>query len=285
MREEFGRNGSYLVVRKLRQEVGKFEAYLKKTAGELKGDPRVPASAVLEEWIGAKMVGRWKNGTSLVRYPHKPGTASGREEVPGQDMRLRSGETALIPEPGRKATTANEIAPDNTFLFGREDPDGLRCPFGAHIRRANPRDSFEPGSQKQLDISNRHRILRVGRAYVEPKDPTRPAGLLFMCVQSDIERQFEFLQQSWLMGRNFHGLVDEADPIVGCGGDRIMTVPTSNGPLRLRSLNEFVSLEGGAYFFLPGRAAVRMLVQGSVKAAKSIDYSGTMASQDLLPAE
>ena len=64
--------------------------------------------------------------------------------------------------------------PDNDFLFGTEDPQGLRCPLGAHIRRANPRESFEPGSHEQIEITNRHRIIRVGRFYAP--EPVRSRG-------------------------------------------------------------------------------------------------------------
>ena len=78
------------------------------------------------------------------------------------------------------------ISSDNDFLFGEEDPQGLRCPFGAHIRRANPRESFEPGSQEQLAITNRHRILRVGRRYAPGAG--RNPGLFFMCLNADLER-------------------------------------------------------------------------------------------------
>jgi deferrochelatase/peroxidase EfeB len=117
---------------------------------------------VTEEFVAAKMMDRWQDGTSLVR--DLAGLEAGRE--PRRD-------------------------PDNDFLCGVEDPQGLRCPLGAHIRRANPRDSCAPGSREQLWIANRHRMLRVGRVY-DPASGERP-GLLFMCVNTDIERQFEFI--------------------------------------------------------------------------------------------
>jgi len=228
---DIGRNGSFLVVRQLEQHKDEFDRYAAAAADALADDPRVPklSRAELAEWIKAKMVGRWKDGTSLVKHPEKPGS---------QDDALR--------------------APDNTFMFGREDRDGLRCPLGAHIRRANPRDSFEPGSPVQLGITNRHRILRVGRIY-EPAQGAEP-GLLFMCVNADIERQFEFLQQTWLLGPDFDGLHNEIDPVVGHGGDNhTMTIPTPGGPLRLPRLNKFVKVRGGGYFFMPGKSAVRAL--------------------------
>jgi hypothetical protein len=81
-----------------------------------------------------------------------------------------------------------------------------------------------------------------------------------MCINADIERQFELVQQTWLLGPNFHGLDDEIDPVVGyrCAADS-MTVTTPRGPVRMRGLSKFVSVLGGAYFFVPGRSAMRML--------------------------
>jgi deferrochelatase/peroxidase EfeB len=144
-------------------------------------------------------------------------------------------------------------------LFGTEDPQALRCPFGAHIRRANPRDSLMPGSMEQVSISNRHRILRVGRLY-EPAAGRNP-GLLFMCLNGDIERQFEFVQQTWLVSPAFHGLVGEQDPLTssedvkGTG----YVIPTSDGPVKLKPLPAFVKMLGGGYFFMPGRSLLAFL--------------------------
>jgi deferrochelatase/peroxidase EfeB len=229
---DIGRNGTFLVVRQLEQDKVAFGDYADTEAKKLDGDPRVPEIPhdKLVEWVKAKMVGRWPDGTSLVKYPDKPG---GGDDPPS--------------------------VPDNAFMFGREDPDGLRCPLGAHVRRANPRDAFEAGSGVQLAITNRHRILRVGRVY-EPAQGEKKPGLLFMCVNADIERQFEFLQQTWLLGPNFDGLNNEIDPVVGHrGDDDAMTIPTPGGPLRLAGLKKFVKVLGGGYFFMPSRSAVHAL--------------------------
>jgi hypothetical protein len=148
---------------------------------------------------------------------------------------------------------------DNDFLFGTEDPEAVRCPFGAHIRRANPRDSLEPGSQDQIDISNRHRIIRIGRQYL-PNEGGNP-GLLFMCLNGDLERQFEFLQQTWLKSPSFHGLSCEKDPLLGdaengmCG----YTIPSRYGPVRLSPVPAMVATRGGGYFFLPGKRLLDFL--------------------------
>ncbi|MGH8674238.1 MAG: Dyp-type peroxidase, partial [Burkholderiales bacterium] len=252
--EDIGRNGTFLVIRQLEQDRAEFDKCIAREAERLEKDPRVSGFTgdELKHWVGARMVGRWRDGSSLVRYPHPP-----KEEVK-EAKEPKANATAPAPaEEEKKNATARPV--DNDFHFGREDPDGLRCPLGAHIRRANPRDSFEPDSPLQLAISNRHRILRVGRIY-KPGNGEKP-GLLFMCINADLERQFEFLQQTWLLGPNFHGLDDEIDPIVGFRGEgETMTVPTPLGPVRLQALSKFVKVLGGGYFFIPGRSATSFLV-------------------------
>ena len=242
---DLGRNGSYLVIRQLEQNVALFNKFIETASENLTNRPDVPNAsdpAKIGQLIAAKMVGRWKDGTSLVRHPEKPG--GGWE---GEVCNSIVGSTP----PG----------PDNSFLMGTEDPQGYRCPFGAHIRRTNPRDSLTPGSQDQLDISNRHRILRVGRPYL-PQGAGQNPGLLFMCLNADNERQFEFIQQTWVMEKSFQGLDGEVDSILSRGGEggRI-TIPTPQGPIFLKKFKDFVQIRGGGYFFLPSRRAVRFLAR------------------------
>ena len=221
---DLGCNGTFAVVRQLEQDTAGLERQVARAARALHAAPDNPwpmPLPELEQLLAAKIVGRWKDGSSLVRHPFRPG--------------------------GR---------PDNDFLPGAEDPDGLRCPYGAHVRRANPRDSLDPAADDPLAVANRRRILRSGRAYVS-KETGEAAGLLFMCFNADIERQFEFLQQSWLLRPSFHGLEDEADPMLGGSGR--FTIPTGQGPVVLDGIGNFVTVRGGGYFFMPGRRAVRYL--------------------------
>ena len=223
---DFGRNGSYLVFRQLSQRVASFWNFLDKAtcAADGASDPAA------RDRLGAKFVGRWKSGAPLVLSPAK------------DDPKL-----------------ANE----NNFAYFDKDPYGLSCPIGAHVRRSNPRDSLGPDPKTALNSANHHRILRRGRSYGHRLenpliDDGEERGLHFICLNSDIERQFEFVQQTWLNNPVFSGLYDEVDPLVGnlAKGDRLFTVQA--GPLRRRvqNLSRFVVVKGGAYFFLPSLRAL-----------------------------
>jgi deferrochelatase/peroxidase EfeB len=230
VRHDLGRNGTFLVIRQLEQDVVRFNCFLDKMATKLVGDPRVPAlgSVAVKDWLGAKIVGRWKDGSSLTANPRGPGAGPGR-------------------------------APDNDFIYGTHDAGGWHCPLGAHIRRANPRDSFEPDSKIQLAITNRHRIVRLGRSY-EAQNGREHPGLVFMCLNIDIERQFEFVQQTWLLAPSFHELENERDTMLSRhGSHKHFTIPTPSGPLRISRMSDFITVLGSGYFFLPGRRPLQYL--------------------------
>jgi deferrochelatase/peroxidase EfeB len=245
----FAQNGSYLVIRQLAQDVEGFHAYCSREATS-HARRFGPPYTVTPEFIGAKLIGRWPNGSSLVRNPYDPAQTKGAAL---QRTISRPATGAPIPA----APASSPVKPDNDFLYGTEDPQALRCPFGAHTRRANPRDSLNPGSKDQIDISNRHRILRVGRRYSEGGEK----GLMFMCLNGDLERQFEFIQQTWLGSPSFHGLSCEQDPVVGSGDVSCngFTIPSHDGPVRLSPLHQFVTVRGGGYFFLPSQSLIRYL--------------------------
>ncbi|MFM5931531.1 MAG: cytochrome P450 [Novosphingobium sp.] len=240
---DLGRNGSYLVLRELKQDVAGFESFVDNAArrlaeGGYRDLGRLVGQTPDREWVKAKLMGRWPNGRPLV----------------GNPVNIASAPDTIEAENG------------NDFSYGEDDPHGLACPFGAHIRRTNPRDSKQPGDASEQAITNRHRILRRGRPYLRPE--TAEKGLLFACLCTDIERQFEFVQQFWANAPAFHGLEREPDPIVGsdpveprsgCPLDRVFTIPTVAGPVRLEGLKSFVQTMAGGYFFLPSRSALSWL--------------------------
>ena len=128
---------------------------------------------------------------------------------------------------------------------------------------------LHPDLDDAIRITNRRRILRVGRPYVDRPDGT-PQGMLFMCLNADIERQFELVQQAWMQNADFDGLRDETDPLLGRrngGAPRSFTIPTRHGPVCLKNLPDFVSVVGGGYFWMPSRAAVDFLAHAPADAA------------------
>jgi len=243
---DLGRNGCYLVMRQLRQDVEGFWRELDRQAG---------GEAQVREWLAAAMVGRTREGEPLAA-------------------------------PGAPPSKLNDF----TYL---DDPRGERCPFGAHIRRANPRTAdLPPGSrgllarlwrmlgfnasalEQDVIASTRfHRLLRRGRRYgpvpgpATGSAPSAETGLHFICLAANLTRQFEFVQSAWLAGSKFAGLAGERDPVIGhrspdlggCPTDGF-SIPQDRGPdLRLSGLPQFVTVLGGAYFFLPGIRALRYL--------------------------
>jgi len=255
-RSDLGRNGSYLVMRQLRQDVHGFWQFIDGQAG---GD------AAERERIASAMVGRRRDGVPVVGPANETIEGGG---VPG-DL--------------------------NAFTY-RFDRDGLRCPRGAHVRRSNPRNAdLPPGAPgivswvkrtlgldadalaHDLVASTRfHRLLRRGREYGPAVPQSRALGespgsgdqgLHFICLGANIARQFEFVQNAWAMGVHFDGLRNESDPLMGArqaDADGTpndgFSMPRADGAdERLAGMPQFVTVVGGAYFFLPSIRALRFL--------------------------
>jgi Dyp-type peroxidase family len=241
---DLGKNGSYLVFRQLSQDVvGFWRALDDRTRG---ASGQMDSLARLT--LAAKMVGRWPSGAPLVKAPE-----------------------------GDQPSLADD---DDFLYYGSDDPHGFRCPMGSHIRRSNPRDALDPnpGSQESIEVGKRHRMIRRGRAYGPPvvmsMDPadilkvgedSRERGLHFICFNTHIGRQFEFIQHTWVNNPKFDGLYSDDDPLIGdrgAGGkDEGGTFTIQATPVRKRvvGLPRFVQVRGGAYFFMPGLRAVRFL--------------------------
>jgi deferrochelatase/peroxidase EfeB len=143
----------------------------------------------------------------------------------------------------------------------------MACPLGAHIRRANPRDSLDPqpGTSASLDVNGLHRLIRRGRGYGPGAGDGagQATGIYFICLAASLSRQFEFVQHTWLNNPTFNGLYDDTDPLTGSrdGGGGAFTAPARPVRRRYRGLPQFVRTRGGAYFFLPGISALRYLAQ------------------------
>jgi deferrochelatase/peroxidase EfeB len=158
----------------------------------------------------------------------------------------------------------------NDFLYYFEDRHGISCPIGAHIRRANPRDSIGPDPDTALRLSKMHRIIRRGRPYGERLELTEPAaqdgdgerGMFFICLNADIAGQFELIQHSWLNNPHFAGLHTGIDPFSHMEDpDNSLVIQSRPINLNIPRPHPFVKVRGGAYFFLPGIEAVQALAQ------------------------
>jgi Dyp-type peroxidase family len=254
---DFGRNGSYLVFRQLEQKVPQFWQFVHQAKDGVPDAPKGPAG---DEWLAAKFVGRWRNGTPLTLYPDGPGP--------------------------------DKAGDRDDFLFApNDDAYGARCPIGAHIRRTHPRDTGLPVPHDpelsrpptgdpvtlRLDLANRHRIMRRGRSYGEPLDPNYDPevlrqfpptdqderGIHFLCFNANLSRQFEFVQSNWAGNPAFGGLSADPDPLLSVG--RKYPYPADDFTVqgcptrRVRGLPRVVETRGGAYFFMPSRSALRYL--------------------------
>ncbi|MDQ6942287.1 MAG: Dyp-type peroxidase [Candidatus Eremiobacteraeota bacterium] len=231
--KQLGKNGTYLVFRHTTQDVAGFWHFVDDAAKNVRIDG---------ELLAAKIVGRWKSGAPLVLAPDKD------------------------PDPDADP----EKMPTDAFGYA-SDPKGLACPFGAHIRRSNPRDGMLTSgtAAESVQRAARHRLLRRGRSYGprigDPRvDDKVERGLHFICLCADIERQFEFVQQTWLNNPVFGQLVGEVDPLVGAqtAGDAVFTIQAEPVRKRVQNMQCFVTLRGGAYFFLPSIKALRWLGRG-----------------------
>jgi Dyp-type peroxidase family len=220
----FDRNGTFLVYRKLAQDVAGFRAHVADQATR---------RALDAELVAAKLVGRWRDGTPLVTSPNRPDEA-----------------------------VASDAARVNDFSYA-DDGDGYRCPIGAHVRRANPRDALGFGGA----ITGRHRMLRRGMPYGPPldegaADDGQDRGLIFVAYVADLVRQFEFVQAQWCNDGNAFGLGADCDGVLGSdAGSGKMTVQ-SDPPWFVSPLGRFVTTRAGAYLYTPGLRALRWLADG-----------------------
>jgi Dyp-type peroxidase family len=234
--EPLGRSGTYMVVRKLAQNVALFRETLRRATLLYGGG---------EEKLAAKIVGRWRNGTPLISSPE----ASDPSFVPA-DLR------------------------GNAFRYLDVDEDGTRCPLGAHIRRANPRDALGwKGLAGSGLLGYRHRIIRRGMPYGPPLPADASAagvageeaerGLMFVCFNASISRQFEGIQTQWINDGNAFGLGHDKDYLLGDSSTTEKMTVQGSPPFFIAPQPSFVTVRGGEYLFVPGLTALRWLADGS----------------------
>jgi Dyp-type peroxidase family len=219
--EFVGRNGTYLVFRKLHQRVSAFRQYLKANS----------TSVADEELLAAKMMGRWRSGAPLALCPFHD-------------------DPELGADPRR----------NNDFLFEADDSMGFKTPGGSHIRRCNPRDASIAGVPRLHRMIRRGTAYGPTLPEGVMVDDGEDRGLMFAFVGAHIGRQFEFVQSQWINDGIFFGAGQDKDPIAG-STDINFTLPRKPVRKRLQGIPKFVVTRGGEYCFMPGLRALRWLAE------------------------
>jgi len=237
--------GTYFVFRKLGQDIEKFYEQVNGIAAEVGRD---------QEDVLADLMGRRRDGAPLAR------------------------------KPGAGINTFDYRDDDDNDGEDHGDQEGKRCPFHSHVRKVNPRRDLPDKGREQ-------RIVRRGMPYGPPierdasgkptfdkkgkikrqegaKPKKNDIGLLFMCAQSSIEKQFERIQSDWANNPNFAwGKLPGADPVAGQQGANAVNrihVHRANKDLPEREFvtRQVVTMCGGDYFFAPSISFLRSLHDG-----------------------
>lgn len=219
--EILGRNGTYIVFRKLHQKVAAFRQYLRENA----------SGAEDGELLAAKMMGRWRSGAPLALCPTHDDAALGADS-----------------------------SRNNAFLFREDDAVGYKTPPGSHVRRCNPRDADVAGVVRLHRMVRRGTAYGPVLPAGVLEDDGAERGLMFAFVGAHLKRQFEFVQSEWVNGGEFLGLGDAKDPVVGAKeGSGSYSIPRLPIPRRMQGLSQFVTTRGGEYGFMPSLRALRWL--------------------------
>lgn len=228
---EFSANGSFNVVRVLEQDTAAFDEFLHQNAEN---------EAEVEK-LAAQICGRWRDGAPLALYPDKPEQF---KNIPPEKI------------------NGFDYVPSEYYPHAADDSDGANCPYGSHMRRANPRSGELSGGK---GAGHLRRIVRRGMPYGPPFDPKNPndgikRGLIgsFICV--NIEDQFEFLTSQWMQMGSFTGKLDfeEKDVFLGTNNRLKSKFTTSNGRA-IQGFGQFIKTRGSLYTFMPSITGLRYL--------------------------
>jgi len=251
----WAKNGSFLVFRRLRQDVPAFNQFLENHAKSLAELPEF--AGITSEHLGAMLVGRWRSGAPLLRSPNQDDPTLGGTKYANNAFQF-----------GTALTTADG------FPQPIADPLGKVLPQCGHIRKVNPRDLDTDQGSPTTTLA--HRILRRGIPFGPPLPigATEDAaleerGLLFVSYQASIREQFEFLCANWMNDQSKPSIFA---PPTGSGYDMIVgqnTAPTGNRArfcligassqkisTDVDGVREWVIPTGGGYFFTPSKSAV-----------------------------
>jgi deferrochelatase/peroxidase EfeB len=234
---QFGMRGTFAAFRIMRQHLDAFESFLVAQLPAFKQlyypffADTPEGDRVARDALKAMLVGRWPNGTPLAVFPVTSGAPA-----------------PVLPE---------HVLNDFTYPV----PAAVGgCPFGSHIRRANPRDAQNPALP--------HRIMRRAMPYQIPYCPTDrysgEVGLMGLFLCASLGQQFDFVLGQWVNSQapespsqNF----DQADPVIGNhpSGDAIVVTLDDSGALTIANFTQTV---GSAYVFLPSVPSIQWVAAG-----------------------
>jgi Dyp-type peroxidase family len=253
---EWMRNGSFLVFRRLRQDVGLFWRTMRAEARKLAKEKGF--SGLTDVHLASLLVGRWPSGAPVNRTPDCDLPKLGKDPDANNHFQFDS-DTLPVNDADK-------------FPIAKADPVGLTCPWAAHIRKVNTRDSASDVGAE--DATYARRLLRVGvpfgqplaNVYSEPKDDPENGnrGLLFLSVQASIENQFEFLCVRWANDPSRPKMPGGHDFIIGQNAApdearerRCVIFGSDQKPVTLKADQQWVIPTGGGYFLLPSISALR----------------------------
>ena len=266
----WAKDGSFLVFRRLRQDVEAFREFVNETAFQLELSP---------EFVGAKLVGRWASGAPILRAPEADNRALADDDCANNNFEFEEETDPILPEQKESPIDCTDEIPNShppaLFPPSEGDPEGLICPFAGHIRKAYPRDDTSTTLPDTSEVTTQtHRILRRGIPFGEPLRQIPffdfgERGLIFLAYQTSIVEQFEFILKQWVNNPNFkepdagHDLIIGQNNTPGADRERQFTITfTRNGIEHSEVIStqvDWVIPTGGGYFFSPSIAALELL--------------------------
>jgi len=265
----WAKDGSFVVFRRLRQDVEAFREFVNETAFQLGLSP---------ELVGAKLVGRWASGAPILRAPEADNRALADDDCANNNFEFEEETDPILPEQKESPIDCTDEIPNShppaLFPPSEGDPEGLICPFAGHIRKAYPRDDTSTTLPDTSEVTTQtHRILRRGIPFGEPLRHIPffdfgERGLIFLAYQTSIVEQFEFILKQWVNNPDFkeptagHDLIIGQNNTPGADRERQFTITfTRNGVEHSEVIStrvDWVIPTGGGYFFSPSIAALEL---------------------------
>ena len=264
-------NGSFLVFRRLRQDVGGFHGFL---------NAQATRHGISPDELGARVIGRWADGSPVERAD-QPNAGIGDNDCANNSFEFVHGDPSLTdPNVMGPPDTLNgpQCAAPSLFTVPVADASGMVCPFAGHIRKAYPRDDITPAGagagsvDQQSEISERdtqtHRLLRRGIPFGDPSTSTpalpvvddQDRGLVFLAYQTSIVNQFEFVTQNWVNNPDFAHEGAGFDMVIGQSAsptrERSFALDIRGQAVHLRTTTDWVIPTGGGYYFAPSISAL-----------------------------